>query len=117
MLGTAPPDPTTTTGPALSVVEAYDTIANSWTTLAPMTTAREGLLAAVFLGLAGPVIFTIGGLTSPRNGTTATGKVEAYSPTSNTWTGWNLMPTPRGIVMVRLGGSFKYALGSLSTSI
>lgn len=86
--------PPTTTSPALNVVEVYDTVTNSWTTLAPMPTAREGLLASVVEGK----IYAIGGDTVP--GTSATGIVEAYDPTNNAWTtGLAVMPNPRGIIM------------------
>ena len=95
LLGTSPPDPTTTTGPALNVVEVYDFVANSWTTVAPMPTGREGLLAAAV-----GEIFAFGGLTTPRDATTATSTAETYDPPTNTWATIPApMPTPRGILM------------------
>jgi hypothetical protein len=84
-------------GPIIyNVVEAYDTVKNSWTTAASMPTFREGLLAATV----GNDIFAIGGFTIPRDQFSATGLVEEYNIASNSWTsaGLTSMPTPRGTV-------------------
>jgi hypothetical protein len=79
-----------------NVVEAYDTVKNSWTTVASMPTFRESLLAATV----GNDIFAIGGFTISRDQFSATGLVEEYNIATNSWTSAGLapMPTPRGTV-------------------
>jgi len=78
-----------------NVVEVYDTVQNSWTSAAPMPTAREGLLAATV----GDNIFAIGGFKNAGNFLTATGVVEEYDISTNSWiTGLAQMPTARGMV-------------------
>ena len=56
-----------------TVLEAYNPVADSWTTVAPIPTARYAPGVAVLNGL----IYVIGGQTTA---------VEAYDPTSNSWT-------------------------------
>jgi N-acetylneuraminic acid mutarotase len=72
----------------LSRVEAYDTTTNTWTTEASMPGGpREDLLAAT-----GPDgrIYAIGG--DSGNNCPATGVVEAYDTSTNTWTTLASMP-------------------------
>jgi hypothetical protein len=63
---------------------------NSWTTLAPMSTPRTGLDAAVVDGK----IYAIGG-TSSKNEEYASNKNEEYDPATNTWTTRAAVPTGR----------------------
>jgi N-acetylneuraminic acid mutarotase len=70
---------------------AYDTTLNAWTTLAPMNTARQSAGAAG--GLDGR-IYVFGGA-GPGPSYSALNSVEAYDPTTNTWTAMAPMPTAR----------------------
>ena len=71
----------------VNTVEAYDPTTGTWSTVAPMPTARDGLVAVT--GLDGH-IYAIGG---ESNGTFVS-TVEAYDPGTNTWTTLASMPTP-----------------------
>jgi N-acetylneuraminic acid mutarotase len=89
------------------MVEAYDPATNSWTTKAPMPTAREFLAAGVINGK----LYAVGGdeLTGPFLNT-----VEAYDPATNTWTTEASMPTARsGFGASAVNGKL-YALGGFS---
>lgn len=72
----------------LNTLEAYDRNTNSWTTLAPMPTARSY-----------PQVVAIGGKLYVIGGTVAAGVVtdvvEVYDPTTNTWANGTAMPTAR----------------------
>jgi N-acetylneuraminic acid mutarotase len=101
-----------TAGP-FNTVEVYDIGTNTWSTAAPMPTAREGLLAATV----GDKIFAIGGLTVAARVGTPTGVVERYNVVTNTWdTGFTPMPTPRGIVFggVACGNNPVFVIGGTS---
>ena len=61
-----------------SSVERYDTLTNSWTTVAPMSTARERHAVAVLDGK----LYACGGWNEAN---TALTSVERYDPDTNTW--------------------------------
>src|SRR5271166_1734741 len=62
----------------VATVEAYDTLAKSWSTVAPMITAREGLAATSGPGR----LYTLGGF----DGTSAAVAThEIYDPAAGTW--------------------------------
>jgi N-acetylneuraminic acid mutarotase len=94
----------------LNTVEAYDSTTNTWSTLAPMPTAREGLAAAT-----GPDgrIYAIGGYTS-SNGTVNT--VEAYDPKTNRWQTAAPMSTGRNQLVAAAANGRIYAIGGLTSS-
>jgi N-acetylneuraminic acid mutarotase len=71
-------------GTALNTVEAYNTATNTWTTKAPMPTARGKLGVGVIAG----TLYAVGGNTSdnPRINGSPLSTVEAYDPTTNSWT-------------------------------
>lgn len=71
--------------------EAYDIASDTWTTGAPMPTARSGIGAAVIDGK----IYVIGGRgwVDERGGVFRTN--EAYDPKSDSWVEETPMPTPR----------------------
>jgi len=91
-------------GTALSDVERYDPVLDSWTTLAPMPTARAGAVAAVIDN----GIFVIGGRLStsgPCSGGPYVGTVEKYDIDTNTWTTVAPLPNPRSdLAAVAHGG-------------
>ena len=71
----------------LDTVEAYDPIANTWHTVAPMGTPRSHLASATLNG----VVYAIGGWDAAALNT-----VEAYDPIANAWHTVASMGTPRG---------------------
>jgi hypothetical protein len=76
---------------------------NSWTTLAPMPTARGGLDAAVADGK----IYAIGG----GGEVGATNKNEEYDPTTNTWAIKAAVPTGRSSLVTATIQNKIYAIG------
>jgi N-acetylneuraminic acid mutarotase len=91
-------------GAITATVEAYDAVADTWTRVADLPTAR-GALAAV----AAPDgrLYAIGG---HATGPLAT--VEAYDPASNTWTPAPSLPTPRSdLAAVVSASGHIYAIG------
>lgn len=73
----------------LSNLEIYNPRSNTWTSRAPMPTAR-GLLRAAF---ADGRLYAVGGLDA--SGTGAFDTVEAYSPADNRWSSKAPIPIPR----------------------
>jgi hypothetical protein len=85
---------TTTNTGYVTTLEAYRPAGNTWTTLAPMPTAREEAGAAAApcpLGQAGTCVYVAGG----RNGAGALKTLESYNPRTNSWTSLTGMPTAR----------------------
>lgn len=77
-----------------NIVEVYDPLTNSWSSAAPMPTAR-----AYFGAAAKHVIFAVGGATNPVT-LTQTNVVEEYDPVTDSWSVDNPMPTARAEVVV-----------------
>jgi len=75
---------------------------DSWTTLEPMPTARDGLGVAVVDGK----IYAIGGVVNAIN--------EMYDPATNTWTTKTPMPTPRGRFGIAVVDNKIYCIGGTS---
>ncbi len=99
-------------GSYLTTVEAYTPGSNTWTSVAPMPTARYGLAAAT-----GPDgrIYAIGGDDSWLG---ITNTVYAYTPGSNTWTTVASMPTARYLLAATTGpDGLIYAIGGYDTSL
>jgi N-acetylneuraminic acid mutarotase len=100
------------TGNILSTVEVYDPSANSWSTAASMPTARFGLAAAVVNGK----IYAIGGQGLYSGSPVNLSTVEAYDPSTNTWTTAPSMPTARyGLAAAAVNGNI-YAIGGISNN-
>ena len=74
--------------PSIPIVRAQE---NTWTSLAPMPTARNSLGVAAVNGK----IYAIGGLATYINGRWETNVNEEFDPTTNKWTPKNPMPTAR----------------------
>jgi N-acetylneuraminic acid mutarotase len=83
------------TGPqsveSMTLVEAYDPVANTWQTRAPMPTPRH-LLAAVAVN---GKIYALGGNIDRVSANTLSDAVEEYDPTSNSWSARTPMPVAR----------------------
>lgn len=95
----------------LATVEAYTPSTNTWATVASMPTARNGLAAVA--GADGR-IYTFGGWSSVATATvtTASAAVEAYTPSTNTWTTLPSMPTVSGAAVAVDGGDGRiYVIG------
>jgi len=76
----------------LATVQAYDPATDTWTTRAPMSTARYGSAAATINGL----IYVVGGIQDVY----MLGTLEVYDPVTDTWTTKAPMPTPRAMLSV-----------------
>jgi N-acetylneuraminic acid mutarotase len=73
----------------LATVEAYDPVTDSWTTMAPMPTARYEFSGS---GVVNGVIYALGG--SLVDGAPLA-TVEAFDPSTNTWATKAPMLAPR----------------------
>jgi hypothetical protein len=91
------------TGP-VTTVEAYDTLAGSWSTIAPMATARLNLAATSGPGR----LYALGGST----GSSALASHEIYDPAADNWSAAAPLPTARsGLAAVTGRNGLIYALG------
>ena len=90
----------------LNVNEIYDTVNNSWSTGAPMPTARWFLGAASVNG----IVYAIGGEVGAQCCVETT-VVEAYDPVHDSWSTKAAMPTARNGLSVVNDASLVYAIG------
>ena len=72
---------------ATAAVDEFDPAMNTWSSKAPMPTARSGVAAAAV----SEKIYVFGGV----NGTGVLATVEEYTPATNTWATKAPMSTPR----------------------
>lgn len=97
-------------GTPLNANEVYDPVADTWTSLAPLPTARSGVAAVALNGL----IYVIGGWRLVSGTPTVQNIVEVFDPTTNTWSSAAPMPTARayfgavdcGQRIYTMGGAF-----------
>ena len=104
-----------TCGPCIptSVLEVYDPSTDTWSSKAPMPTARAELTAGVVNG----ILYVIGGRTGGgASASVSVGTVEAYDPTTDTWTTRAAMPTPRQDATVGVVNGTIYVVGGFSAS-
>ncbi len=73
---------------AVANAAVYDPVANSWTTLTPMNTARGGAIAQAIAGN----IYVAGGMDSAG---VSIASVEVYDPATDSWSAAAPMTTPR----------------------
>jgi N-acetylneuraminic acid mutarotase len=91
-----------------STLQAYDPATNEWTSRAPMPTGRNYLAAGVING----ILYAVGGsCCSPGHGGSILSTVEAYNPTTNSWTAKAPMLTPRMKFAVGVVNGTLYAVG------
>lgn len=85
-------------GGSFATVEAYDPATDTWSTVAPLPTARRGLAA-----VRGPdgLVYAIGG--SPVSGSPPSNAVHAYDPATGTWSSRAPLPTARAYHAAALG--------------
>ena len=102
----------TAVGPGPSaVVEAYDTIADRWSSVAPLPVPLRGVAAAA----AGGVLYAVGGFGA---GDDAVADVFAYDPAADTWTARAPLPAPRaGTAAVAFGGKLYVAAGRFGLNL
>jgi N-acetylneuraminic acid mutarotase len=102
-------------GTETGLLEAYDPIKNRWAVKAPMPTPR----AIPGVGIVNGILYAVGGLCcgcwEPAD--KILGAVEAYDPTTNTWTAKAPMLTPRAGVAVGVANQVLYAVGGFSKSM
>lgn len=89
----------------VSTLEVYDPDSDTWNTLKPMPTAREGVSGCMIDG----IIYVIGGVAS---GGVALKTVEAYDPVTDTWTTKAPMPTGRWALGTAVVDGKIYAMGT-----
>jgi N-acetylneuraminic acid mutarotase len=91
------------------LMEAYDPITNTWTVKAPMPSPRGRL----GVGVVNDILYAVGGICCGC--CELEGKilrtVEAYDPTTNTWTAKAPLPGPRADVAVGVSNQVLYAVG------
>jgi N-acetylneuraminic acid mutarotase len=99
---------------AVNTIEAYNPSLNTWTTVAPMPTARQYAASCT----AANEVYVIGGTVSNVSGTTiALQTVEAYNPSSNTWTTMTPMPTARWGMSCSVANGLIYVMGGWNDSV
>jgi N-acetylneuraminic acid mutarotase len=92
----------------LTTNEAYDTASNTWTTKAPMPTARHHAASSVVNGK----LYVIGGRVAGISPTVNIDVNEVYDPEKNTWTSLASMPSKRsGIAAANFDSVSIYVFG------
>ncbi len=90
-------------------LDVYDPATDTWTTKAPMPTARQ-LLAA---GVIGGKLYAVGGI---DNGSLFFNTVEVYDPATDIWTPQPPMPTARAWLAAGVINGVLYAVGGVNGS-
>jgi uncharacterized repeat protein (TIGR03803 family) len=88
--------------------QIYSPTTGKWTTGAAIPTPVWSAASAVVSG----VLYVIGGYEGPEGSNqNPTNLVQAYNPTTNTWTTKSAMPTARGSLAAALDGTAIYVIG------
>jgi hypothetical protein len=98
----------TSSGTDISALEAYDPVSNTWSTKAPIPTARHSFGVGVVNGL----LYAVGGYAFSCLCDVST--VEAYDPASDTWSAKAPMPTARDGLAVGVVNGVLYAAGGFA---
>jgi len=97
---------------SFNAVEVYDPATNTWSSAAPMPTARGALAAAAVNGR----IYAIGGFAYSNNLFQPLDTVEVYDPSSDTWSTAAPMPTRKyDLAAVGMNGKL-YVIGGSALS-
>ncbi len=96
-------------GCSLATVKAYDPATDTWTTKASMLTARHSPAVGVVNG----ILYVVGGRTNPNASGAWLASMEAYDPTTDTWTSKSPMPTARGHLAAAVVNGTLYAIGGI----
>jgi len=97
----------------VGTVEVFNPATNSWAPRPAMPTQRQELGVGVING----ILYAVGGLhdcnctVNGRPGIFAVNTVEAYNPSTNTWTTKSSMPSPRRQLGVGVVNGILYAVG------
>jgi N-acetylneuraminic acid mutarotase len=94
-------------GNVLNLLEAFDPVANTWTSLSPMPTAREHLGVGVING----VLYAVGGCPAGSGCSYTTAEVDAYDPSTDTWTTTTSLPASLCCMGVSSLNGLLYAAG------
>jgi hypothetical protein len=93
-------------------VHAFDTVANNWTRLADLPTAKSHTEGATF-GTDGKIVMAGGQLDNYQ----PTSQVVAYDPAANAWTTLQPLPALRqGAIVQRIGYKVVITLGAVQTN-
>jgi N-acetylneuraminic acid mutarotase len=93
-------------------VERFDIATNTWSTVAPLPTARSDIGAIEH----GGKIYVFGGCTG-SGAATVTNEVDIYDPTTDTWTEGAPMPTARAAFYgIGIKGDGIYVMGGIDAS-
>jgi len=91
----------------ISIVEVYDPATDTWAEQTELPTQRYWLSTSVVDG----IIYVIGGNTGPGGGWTHLNTVEAYDPSTDTWTRKADMPTGRSFSSTCMVDGKIYVIG------
>ncbi len=94
-----------------TTLEAYDPATDTWTTKAPMPTARADLAAAMVNG----TLYAVGGFADASH--QAVDSLEAYDPATDTWTRMISMPTARNQLAAGAVNGILYAVGGYNPAV
>ena len=94
------------------VVECYDSLADTWKTVSPLTETRSHLVAVSMNNS----VFAIGGSVHHDHGKRYTSVVEKYDPTKNVWTRVASLHVERACLCGFCLGDKIYVMGGVTTS-
>ena len=97
----------------MNLLEAYDPSSDSWTTKAPLPIARTGMSVGVVNG----ILYVVGGLTpAVGEGGGLESRVDAYDPSTNSWTAKAPMSVARNGVGIADVNGVLYVIGGVNFS-